>query len=203
MAPGVAVMQAADSGKADDVGCRARGMVLDRTPERRILAKAEVCPVLIVVVDEGVEQAAEMVLVEDDDVVEQFPPDGGDEALGDPVLPRAPVACPRGSTCIDRIVAITWSVKVVPRSKSMKRVSDSKGKASRSGCATQAAVGLVVTAQRTTSRRPWRMMKSTWKTGDVAVGTEKKSMAAMPFRWFRRNVVQVCPALGARGRERK
>jgi len=53
------------------------------------------CPVHIVVVDEGVEQAAEVVLVQDDDVVEQFTPDGADESLGDPVLPRAPVAGPR------------------------------------------------------------------------------------------------------------
>ena len=44
-------------------------------------------PALIVVVDGRVEQAAEMVLVEHDEVVEQLPPDGGDEALGDPVLP--------------------------------------------------------------------------------------------------------------------
>jgi hypothetical protein len=148
-------MQAADPGEADDVGCRAGGTVLDRAAERRVLADAEVGPVLIVVVD------------------------------------------------VYRNVAITPSVKVAPRSKIMNRGADSNGKASRSRCATQPAVGLDVTAHRTTSRRPWRMMKSTWKTRNVAVGTEKKSMAAIPFRWFRRNVVQVCPALGARGRERK
>src|SRR6266702_2768118 len=38
---------------------------------------------------------------------------------------------------------------------------------------------------------------------NVAVGTEKKSMAAMPFRWFRRKVVQVWLALGVRGRVRR
>ena len=32
---------------------------------------------------------------------------------------------------------------------------------------------------------------------------QKKSMAAIPFRWFRRKVVQVWPVLGARGRERR
>ena len=77
-------MQAADSREADDVG--AGGTVLDRPPERIVLAEAEVCPVLIVVVDEGVEHATEMVLVQHDDVVEQFPTNGTDEALGDPVL---------------------------------------------------------------------------------------------------------------------
>jgi len=35
--------------------------------------------------------------------------------------------------------------------------ADSNGKASRSCCATQAAVGVVLTAQRTTSCRSWRM----------------------------------------------
>ncbi len=113
-------MQAADSGEADDVG--ANGTVLDRPTERRVLAEAEMGPVLVVVVDEGVEQAAEMVRV--------------------------------GFTCIDRSVAVTPFVKVAPRSKIMKRGADSNGKASRSCCATQVAVGLVVTAQRTTSRRP-------------------------------------------------
>jgi hypothetical protein len=37
----------------------------------------------------GAEQPAEMVLVEDDDVVEQLPPDGGDEALSGAILPGA------------------------------------------------------------------------------------------------------------------
>jgi len=160
LAPGVAVMQAADPGKAHDVGRRHHGTLLDLTAERRVLAEAEFC--------QGLRKLVRV-----------------------------------GSIFIDLSVAITWAVKVAPRSKIMNRGAISNGKASRSCWATQAAVGLVVTAQRTTSRRPWRMMKSTWKTRNVAVGTEKKSMAAIPFRWFRRNVVQVCPALGARGRVRR
>ena len=87
---------------------------------------------------------------------------------------------------IDRIVAVSPTEKMASRSKIMKRGADSKGKASRICCATQPAVGLVVTAQRTTSRRPWR-----------------KSIAAMPSRWFRRNVIQVVLALGVRGNERR
>ena len=87
---------------------------------------------------------------------------------------------------IDRIVAVSPTEKMASRSKIMKRGADSKGKASRICCATQPAVGLVVTAQRTTSRRPWGM-----------------SIAAMPSRWFRRNVLQVALALGVRGRERR
>ena len=56
-------MQAADPRKADEVGCRAGGTVLDRTPARRVIAEAEMGPVLIVVADEGVEQATEVVLM--------------------------------------------------------------------------------------------------------------------------------------------
>jgi hypothetical protein len=53
-APSVAAMQAADPGEGDDVGCRV-GTLLDQTPARRVLADAEVRPVLIVV---AVPQAA-------------------------------------------------------------------------------------------------------------------------------------------------
>jgi hypothetical protein len=59
-----------------------------------------------------------------------------------------------GSMSIDRIVAVSPAEKMASRLKIRKRVADSKGKASRSCWATQAAVGLLVTAQRTTSRRP-------------------------------------------------
>ena len=82
-------MQAADPGKAYDIGRRTYGTLLNRTAEQRVLAEAEMGPVLIVVVDERVEQATEMVLVEHDDVVEQFPPNRGDEALRDPGSGRA------------------------------------------------------------------------------------------------------------------
>jgi hypothetical protein len=83
------VVQATDPGQADYVGGYAAGALLDGPPERRVLAHPEVRAVPVVGVDEGVEQPAEMVLVEDDDVVEQLPPNGGDEALGDPILPGA------------------------------------------------------------------------------------------------------------------
>jgi len=46
----------------------------------------------------------------------------------------------------------------------------------------------------TAARSPWQNAfaeRSTWRTRNVTVGTENKSMAAMPFRWFRRKVVQV------------
>jgi hypothetical protein len=46
----------------------------------------------MVVADERLEESAEMAFVQDDDVVEQLSADGGDKALGDSILPRAPVA---------------------------------------------------------------------------------------------------------------
>src|SRR6266568_961840 len=82
-------------------------------------------------------------------------------------------------------------------------VAESNGKASRSCCATHAAVGNAVTAQRTTSRRPWRTTRNTCRTRNSAVGTEKKSMAAIPSRWFRKKDEQVGLALGVRGRVRR
>ncbi len=52
-------MQAADPGKADDVGWRADGTLLDRSPERGILAYPDVRAVPVVLVDERVEQPAQ------------------------------------------------------------------------------------------------------------------------------------------------
>jgi hypothetical protein len=62
---------------------------------------------------------------------------------------------------IDRIVAVSRAEKMASRAKIMKRGADPKGKVSRTCWATQAAVGLVVTAQRTTARRQWRMTRKT------------------------------------------
>jgi hypothetical protein len=53
-----------------------------------------------------------------------------------------------GSMSIDRIVAVSPAEKMASRSKIRKRGADSKGKVSRSCWATQAAVGVVVTAQQ-------------------------------------------------------
>jgi hypothetical protein len=86
-------MQAADPGEAADPGCRT-GTLLDRPLARRVLAYPEVRSVLIVVIDERVEQPAEVLLVQDDEVVEQFLPNRGDEALSDAVLPATSVAGP-------------------------------------------------------------------------------------------------------------
>jgi len=82
--PGVTVVQATDSREADDAGASV-GTLLDRAPARSVLADAEVCPVPVVVGDEGADHLAEVALVQDDDVVEQFAADRGDEALSDSI----------------------------------------------------------------------------------------------------------------------
>jgi hypothetical protein len=55
---------------------------------------------------------------------------------------------------IDRIVAVSPADGMASRSKIRKRGADSKGRASRSCCATRAGVELMVMARRTTSCRP-------------------------------------------------
>jgi hypothetical protein len=86
-------MQATNPWKADDDRRRARAR-LDGTSKRSVLVVPEMRSVEVVVVEELAEQLLQVALAQDDDVVEQLPPDGGDEALGDAVLPRAPVASP-------------------------------------------------------------------------------------------------------------
>jgi hypothetical protein len=84
------VVQATHSREADDAGASA-GTLLDQTPARRVLADAEVCPVNIVEGDEGADQPAKVALVQDDDLVEQFAADRGDEALI-PLIAAGPVS---------------------------------------------------------------------------------------------------------------
>ena len=86
LAPGVAVMQTADPGEADDVGCRG-GPLLDRTPARGVLAYPDVRPVRVVAGDERLDQLPRGALVEDDDVVEKLPAYCADKSLRDPILP--------------------------------------------------------------------------------------------------------------------
>ena len=56
---------------------------------RRILGESEMCLVDLVVGDEIGEQQPQLPIGQDDDLIERLPANGGDEALGDPALPRA------------------------------------------------------------------------------------------------------------------
>ncbi len=55
--------------------------------DRRILGEDEVCSRVIIIVGIGSEDAPQMGLAEDDDVIESFPTDRTDQPRGMPVLP--------------------------------------------------------------------------------------------------------------------
>ena len=70
--PSVAPMQSPDPPKADDGRWRGRAR-LDGTTERGVLVEPEMRAIAVLVVNKRFEQAVQVALVQDDDVVEQFP----------------------------------------------------------------------------------------------------------------------------------
>src|SRR5260370_41461237 len=74
------------------------------------------------------------------------------------------------------------------RSSSKNRCCCWQAHASRNCCTTQSALGFRVTLRCRIFRRSWPMTKKQYRTPNVSVGTVKKSIAAMPSRWFLRNV---------------
>ena len=179
--------------------CRTR---LHRTSQRRVLVDPEMRPILVVVGQVLAEQAAKMLVVENDDVVEQLAPNRPHESLGHSVLPRALVARTRGLERHRRDRGDHRRgedrVPVEHQVSRAGRPASSKGNASRSCCTTHGAVGLSVTLQCTISRRECLIANQTYRTRKVAVGTVKKSMATITSRWFRRNVSQLCLRSGQR-----
>jgi hypothetical protein len=102
-----------------------------------------------------------VVLTEDDDVLTEFPPDGTAETLGNAVLRRAPVAAPDGLDVHrpERRDDVETEGSVAVKDQVLWCRLEGEGLAS---CrATQAAVGLSVTAYQATSRRTCRMKKRT------------------------------------------
>jgi hypothetical protein len=77
-------MKAADPREADDLGGRL-GLRFDWTPEWRVFAESEVRSVPVVVGEVLAEQAPEMQVIENNDVVEQFAPYRPHKALRHPV----------------------------------------------------------------------------------------------------------------------
>ena len=88
-------MKAADAREPHHTGSRA-GEWLDRASRRRILGESEMCLVDLVLGDEIGEQQPQLPIGQDDELIERLPANGGDEALGDPALPRAAEAGPGG-----------------------------------------------------------------------------------------------------------
>ena len=86
--------------------------------------------------------------------------------------------------------ATTAALKIESRSKMRCRGAESYGNASRSCWITHAEVGLKVALKWRISRRPWWITNQQYSTRRLAVGTVKKSIAAMPSPWFRRKASQ-------------
>jgi hypothetical protein len=80
-------MEAADHGRLDDatpVG------TFHRSGLRGVLVEGEVCSGVVVIEEVVMEQATQMILVQDEDVVETLAAQGPDEAFHVRILPRGP-----------------------------------------------------------------------------------------------------------------
>src|SRR5262245_1496729 len=82
----VAMMQATDFGNRHDP---ARLGKLDRPDIRRILVEREMRSCTVIIREVRGENALQMPLAENDDMLEALAPDRADEPLGERVLPRA------------------------------------------------------------------------------------------------------------------
>jgi hypothetical protein len=81
------MMEAADHGRLDDPALIA---ALHESGLRGVLVEGEVCSGVVVIEEVVTEQATQMILVQDDDVVEALAAQGPDEAFDVGILPRGP-----------------------------------------------------------------------------------------------------------------
>jgi hypothetical protein len=145
----------------------------------------------VVVREVTAQQASEAPLVEHVDVIEAFPSNRADDALGEGILPGRP----RGDEELGQPQAFhpPYEHVAVDRipigSKYLGAVSS--GKLSTSWWAVQAAVGWSVTLTWTSSRRWCRRIKNPKSKRKVSVGTTKKSTATTSRRCASRKVRHV------------
>jgi hypothetical protein len=83
------MVEAAESGQGDDLGFT-NGPGLARAARGCGFGEAEVGAVIMVIGDVVSQQAKQVAVVEDDDVVEKLAADAADPPFGDAVLPWAP-----------------------------------------------------------------------------------------------------------------
>jgi hypothetical protein len=148
----------------------------DRAP-RSVLVDPAVRAVLVIIGPVLAQQAPQVLLVEDDDVVEQLPPYRAHQALGHSVLPGAVVAGPLGSERHGGHRADHRVREMESRSQSRyleRQDASSKEKASRSCWTTQGADGDLVTLQCRIWRRAWPMANQTYSKRTVAVGDHEQ-----------------------------
>jgi hypothetical protein len=149
---------------------------------RSVLFKPEVRPAAVIVVKVRPEDAPQMGLVRDDDVIETLPSDRADHALDVRILPGTRR---RGQDLRDahaRQSALEGHAVDPSRSRWIQRGAVSSGKASTTCCAAHSAVGCAVVLIWRMRRRWWESTTTTKSTRPVSVETVKKSIAAAEAR---------------------
>src|SRR6516225_10194245 len=183
------MMQAADAGYSHALGGPA-GPAFDHPGVRRLLLQGIVNAIVVVILEIISNQPAEMGFVEDDHVVQQFPPTTSHPTLRHAVLPGTAISCSDSSLGRFSSIVATSPLNLTSRSRIRYWGARSSAKASRRCCTIQAQEGCSVTLKCRMLRRPWLITKKHYSIRKVAVGTVKKSMAAMASRWFLRKVSQ-------------
>ena len=164
----------------------------------RFLARSEMGSVVVIIADIMVRQSPQVVFIQSDYVIQQFPAAALDPALRNSVLPRtldrsANTLDSHRSNCGGNLRAI-FGVPV----KDKKPGSELIGK------------GFPQLLDNPQARRMWGDVKvqdataivaderKQYSTPKVIVGTVKRSIAAMASRWFRRNANQRFAGSGSR-----
>jgi len=114
-APFVTVVQAAEPGQGDDLGVT-NGPGLPWAARGRSLGEAEVRAIVLVVRDVLADQAQQMTVVEDDDMVEELATDAADPRSAIPFCHGLLGAVRVGVAPSDLTIETTWSENVASRS---------------------------------------------------------------------------------------
>ena len=169
----VTMVQAAESGRGVNLVSKCS---TDRGwPTRwRVFREPQVRSVFVVVAHILGHQSFQMPLVQDDDVVQQFPPATSHPTLRHPVLPWTRKAVRTGWLPMPFTDDTTSLPNFESWSNNKNLGAGAYGHASRICCTIQRAFGFRVTLQQRIFRRSWPMTKKQYRTPNVSVGTVKK-----------------------------
>ena len=149
---------------------------------------------LIEIDNRRVEKPAEVLLMENQEMIQAFAPPTAQKTFAESICP-ARVRYGVRRTLIPLVVATL--AKFFPNFFSLSRIkyfgARPFGVASRSCCATQGSVGARVTFTWMTFRDFSSMMKKAKSGRKKRSLTCKKSQAHISAAWLRRNVFQFCP----------
>src|SRR5215470_15615813 len=147
-------------------------------------------------------ESFQMPFMQYDHVIQQVPSATPHPTLGDSVLPWTAKGCSHGlaSQALGKGDHVATELRIMIEQQ--KLWAGAYGQASRSCCMIQRPFGFLVTFRRRILRRSWLMTKKQYKTRKVSVGTVKKSMATIAWRWLRRKLSQCGQISGLRGPRR-